>query len=111
MYVCMYVCMYIRMCVSTCAQVCMHIIISYLIQETTSRMMELSEAPTGYNSVHGVKSSDQDFKGDEYAIYSTSQQRIRYAGQCITCTVRIEIFNFHCIVSKYVGFSRLYFCE
>ena len=51
--------------------------------------MELSEAPTGYNSVHGVKSSDQDFKGDEYAIYSTSQQRIRYAGQCdLTVSLR-----------------------
>ena len=44
-------------------------------------MMELSEAPTGYHSVHGVKSSDEvssDFKGDEYVVYSTSQQRIRY---------------------------------
>ena len=52
-----------------------------IIQESTSRMMELSEAPTGYHSVHGVRSSDEvssDFKGDEYAIYSTSQQRIRY---------------------------------
>ena len=45
-------------------------------------MMELSEAPTDYNSVHGVKSNDEvssDFKGDEYAIYSTNQQRIRYS--------------------------------
>ena len=52
-----------------------------IIQESTSRMMELNEAPTGYHSVHGVKSSDEvssDFKGDEYAIYSTSQQSIRY---------------------------------
>ena len=50
------------------------------LQETTSRMMELAEVPKGYNSVHGVKTSDEfpsEFKGDEYAIYSTSQQRIR----------------------------------
>jgi len=43
-------------------------------------MMELTEAPKGYNSVHGLKSSNElssEFKGDEYAIYSTSQQRIR----------------------------------
>ena len=51
--------------------------------------MELSEAPTGYHSVHGVKSSNEvssDFKGDEYAIYSTSQQRIRYNNPDVTCT-------------------------
>ena len=62
-------------------QLCMHACIYVHIQESTSKMMELSEAPKGYNSVHGVKSSDKvssDFKGDEYAIYSTSQQRIRY---------------------------------
>jgi len=44
-------------------------------------MMELSKALEGYSSVHGVKSSNEvssDFKGDEYVIYSTSQQRIRY---------------------------------
>ena len=43
-------------------------------------MMELTEAPEGYNSVHGLKTSNElpsEFKGDEYAIYSTSQQRIR----------------------------------
>ena len=89
MYVCMYVCTYVCVYLHVHKYACIFII-SYLIQETTSRMMELSEAPTGYNSVHGVKNSDQDFKGNEYAIYSTSQQRIRYAGQCITCTVRIE---------------------
>ena len=51
--------------------------------------MELSEAPTGYHSVHGVKSNNEvssDFKGDEYAIYSTSQQRIRYSSLDVTCT-------------------------
>ena len=61
----------------------------FTIQETTSKMMELSEAPTGYHSVHGVKSSakvSSDFKGDEYTIYSTSQQRIRYNGQCMKIT-------------------------
>ena len=50
------------------------------LQETTSRMMELTEAPKAYNSVHGLKTSNElpsEFKGDEYAIYSTSQQRIR----------------------------------
>jgi len=44
-------------------------------------MMEVTEAPKGYNSVHGVKTSDElpsEFKGDEYVIYSTSQQRIRF---------------------------------
>ena len=51
--------------------------------------MELSEAPTGYHSVHGIKSSakvSSDFKGDEYVVYSTSQQRIRYNGQCMKIT-------------------------
>ncbi|XP_065907785.1 protein mono-ADP-ribosyltransferase PARP4-like isoform X2 [Dysidea avara] len=51
------------------------------VLETTSRMMELTEVPKGYSSVHGLKTSDElpsEFKGDEYAIYSTSQQRIRY---------------------------------
>ena len=57
----------------------LHNIVSF--QETTSRMMELTEVPKGYNDVHGLKTSDElpsEFKGDEYAIFSTSQQRIRY---------------------------------
>jgi len=58
-------------------------------QETTSMLMELTEAPKGYNSVHGLKTSDElssEFKGDEYAIYSTSQQRIRCESNMhITC--------------------------
>jgi len=39
-------------------------------------MMELIEAPKGYNSVHGLKTSNElssEFKGDEYAIYSTKK--------------------------------------
>ena len=43
-------------------------------------MMGVTEAPKGYSSVHGLKTSDElpsEFMGDEYAIYSTSQQRIR----------------------------------
>ncbi|XP_065907778.1 protein mono-ADP-ribosyltransferase PARP4-like isoform X3 [Dysidea avara] len=51
------------------------------VLETTSRMMGVTEAPKGYSSVHGLKTSDElpsEFMGDEYAIYSTSQQRIRY---------------------------------
>jgi len=35
----------------------LHNIVSF--QETTSRMMELTEAPKGYNSVHGLKTSDE----------------------------------------------------
>ena len=58
-------------------------------------MMELSEAPKGCNSVHGVKSSDEvssDFTGDEYAIYSTNQQRIRYT---MCCTQSCKLCSIH----------------
>ncbi|XP_070569266.1 protein mono-ADP-ribosyltransferase PARP4-like [Ptychodera flava] len=37
--------------------------------------------PNGYNSVHGVKGTDQqpsDFKDDEYVVYNTNQQMMRY---------------------------------
>lgn len=42
---------------------------------------ELSVAPAEYDSVHGVRATNDvksDFKDDEYAIYDTNQQRLRY---------------------------------
>ena len=82
-----------------------------VIQETTSRMMELSEAPKGYNSVHGVKNSDEvssDFKGDEYSIYSTSQQRIRYSNMCVcACACECACAHVCFIVYTYYDVYRI----
>ncbi|XP_072018547.1 protein mono-ADP-ribosyltransferase PARP4-like [Amphiura filiformis] len=50
-------------------------------QDVNKYHKELSEAPQGYHSVHGVKGTElyaSDFKDDEFAIYDTTQQRIRY---------------------------------
>ncbi|XP_031548614.1 protein mono-ADP-ribosyltransferase PARP4-like isoform X2 [Actinia tenebrosa] len=41
----------------------------------------LTAAPEGYHSTHGVAESNQetsDFKDDEFVIYNTNQQRMRY---------------------------------
>uniref|UniRef100_A0ABM0MFB2 Poly [ADP-ribose] polymerase n=1 Tax=Saccoglossus kowalevskii TaxID=10224 RepID=A0ABM0MFB2_SACKO len=41
----------------------------------------LTAAPDGFDSVHGVRGTKQqssDFKDDEYVVYNTNQQRIRY---------------------------------
>ncbi|KAL5457332.1 hypothetical protein EMCRGX_G034580 [Ephydatia muelleri] len=41
----------------------------------------LDKPPEGYNSVRGVKCTDEQhtsFKGDEYVVYNTHQQRIQY---------------------------------
>ncbi|XP_022100686.1 poly [ADP-ribose] polymerase 4-like isoform X2 [Acanthaster planci] len=49
--------------------------------ETTSYHKDFTEPPDGFHSVHGVRndgSNRSDFKDDEYAVYSTEQQRLRY---------------------------------
>ncbi|XP_038059035.1 uncharacterized protein LOC119730290 isoform X2 [Patiria miniata] len=49
--------------------------------QTTSYKKDFTEAPEGFHSVHGVKNNGtnhSDFKDDEFAVYSTAQQRIRY---------------------------------
>ncbi|XP_078585828.1 protein mono-ADP-ribosyltransferase PARP4-like [Branchiostoma floridae x Branchiostoma japonicum] len=41
----------------------------------------LTQPPQGYNSVHGVKGTDEitsEFKDDEYVIYNVQQQKMRY---------------------------------
>lgn len=40
----------------------------------------LDEPPPGYDSVHGIKSTDgsTDFTEDEFVVYATSAQRLRY---------------------------------
>ncbi|XP_078664712.1 uncharacterized protein LOC144907477 isoform X2 [Branchiostoma floridae x Branchiostoma belcheri] len=46
-------------------------------QQNTS----LTQPPQGYNSVHGVKNTDDipsEFKDDEYVIYNVQQQKMRY---------------------------------
>ncbi|XP_072018403.1 protein mono-ADP-ribosyltransferase PARP4-like [Amphiura filiformis] len=50
-------------------------------QDVNKYHKELSEAPQGYHSVHGVKGTElypSDFKDDEFAVYDITQQRIRY---------------------------------
>ncbi|XP_078001506.1 protein mono-ADP-ribosyltransferase PARP4-like isoform X2 [Glandiceps talaboti] len=42
---------------------------------------EMTGPPNGYHSVHGVRKTEQqpsDFKDDEFVVYNTNQQRIRF---------------------------------
>ncbi|CAH3018315.1 unnamed protein product, partial [Porites evermanni] len=51
------------------------------IKELTKFSVDLTSAPTGFDSCHGVQSTEgepSDFKDDEFAIYSGNQQRLRY---------------------------------
>ncbi|KAJ7391391.1 Protein mono-ADP-ribosyltransferase parp4 [Desmophyllum pertusum] len=51
------------------------------IKEFRTFSMELTSPPRGYNSCHGLMSTEDEpseFKDDEYAIYSGNQQKIRY---------------------------------
>ncbi|XP_033122166.1 protein mono-ADP-ribosyltransferase PARP4-like [Anneissia japonica] len=46
-----------------------------------SKNYKLAAAPEGYNSVHGVKKEigmESDFVDDEFVVYDTNQQRVRY---------------------------------
>ncbi|KAL3871218.1 hypothetical protein ACJMK2_039226 [Sinanodonta woodiana] len=48
---------------------------------TTKHNKSLTEPPEGYQSVHGIKATENcpsDFKVDEYVVYNTNQQRIKY---------------------------------
>ena len=84
----------------------MHTYVYVHTQESTSKIMELSEAPKGYNSVHGVKSSDRvssDFTGDEYTIYSTSQQRIR-------CDMFVNTPAYHDVVNYAQYITNIRIC-
>lgn len=45
----------------------------------------LSKPPEGYDSTHGVRNegdASSKFKDDEYVVYDTTQQRIRYMKHC-----------------------------
>lgn len=49
--------------------------------DKTQKDLTLTCAPEGYQSVHGVKATDEqpsDFKNDEFVVYRTEQQRIKY---------------------------------
>ncbi|KAK3593675.1 hypothetical protein CHS0354_013571 [Potamilus streckersoni] len=48
---------------------------------TTKFNKSLAEPPEGYQSVHGIKVTENcpsDFKADEYVVYNTNQQKIKY---------------------------------
>ena len=45
---------------------------------------ELTEAPEGFDSVHGVRSADSKFIDSEYVVFDTNQCRIRYIAE-IAC--------------------------
>ncbi|XP_061196330.1 uncharacterized protein LOC133204592 [Saccostrea echinata] len=49
--------------------------------DCTTLQPDLTAPPTGYHSCHGVKMTEEnitDFMDDEFVIYNTSQQRVRY---------------------------------
>ncbi|XP_071800756.1 protein mono-ADP-ribosyltransferase PARP4-like isoform X2 [Asterias amurensis] len=49
--------------------------------DTTVYQKDLLKPPDGFHSVHGVKhngTNHSDFKDDEYVVYNTNQQRLRY---------------------------------
>ncbi|XP_062605824.1 uncharacterized protein LOC134267631 isoform X4 [Saccostrea cucullata] len=49
--------------------------------DCTTLQTDLTAPPTGYHSCHGVKMTEEnvtDFMDDEFVIYNTSQQRVRY---------------------------------
>lgn len=51
------------------------------VYQTRERDYTLTEAPAGYDSVHGVKGTDEEksqFAEDEYVIYRTEQQRMTH---------------------------------
>ncbi|XP_019851276.1 PREDICTED: uncharacterized protein LOC100633591 isoform X2 [Amphimedon queenslandica] len=51
------------------------------VKEFTSYQKELLAAPNGFHSVKGVKGTTEepsDFKENEYVVYKTEQQRMRY---------------------------------
>ena len=48
------------------------------IYVTENEMPQLTSPPDGYHSTHGKRSGRGSFKDDEYCIYHTSQQRLKY---------------------------------
>ncbi|XP_033635285.1 protein mono-ADP-ribosyltransferase PARP4-like isoform X2 [Asterias rubens] len=49
--------------------------------DTTVYQKDLLKPPDGFHSVHGVKhngTNHSDFKDDEYVVYNTNQQRLRF---------------------------------
>ena len=51
------------------------------ICDVTKCDVSLKSPPRGYDSVHGVRNSNlvnSEFEDDEFAIYDTAQQRLKY---------------------------------
>ncbi|XP_065826671.1 protein mono-ADP-ribosyltransferase PARP4-like isoform X4 [Oscarella lobularis] len=51
------------------------------VYDTDSKCLDMTSPPDRFNSVHAIQNTDEtpsQFQNDEYAIYSTNQQRLRY---------------------------------
>ncbi|KAB5576919.1 hypothetical protein PHYPO_G00204060 [Pangasianodon hypophthalmus] len=62
------------------------------------RDFKLTSAPEGYNSVHGVRrtqNTQSDFEDDEYVVYNTDQIRLKYVVQYLLTEDEVKDFQPH----------------
>ncbi|XP_010727343.1 protein mono-ADP-ribosyltransferase PARP4-like [Meleagris gallopavo] len=60
------------------------------------RDFSLTAAPSGYNSVHGVRKTagiSSDFEDDEFVVYKTTQVKIRYVVKFCLAEDEIKLFQ------------------